>query len=147
MFASAYTVLALDILRRSESRRFGALIGATISLVVAVSFTLNVVMHSSALTALLSIVAGVILLLWGLAARKPFASFAGAVTLFAGAWLGFDEIVRLIMTSSWIDLAIFGASAIALGSVLDRHGVAIRLRLVKWFDTVGEQKGQVSLEN
>lgn len=146
LFAAAYTVLALDIVRRSESRKLGALIGATISLFVAVSFTLNVVMHSSALTALLSIVAGVMLLLWGLAARKSFASFAGAVTLFAGAWLGFDEIVRLIMTSSWIDLAIFGASAIALGSVLDRHGVAIKLRLVKWFDTVGEQKGQVSLE-
>ena len=61
--------------------------------------------------------------------------------------LGFDEIVRLIITSSWIDLAIFGASAIALGSIVDRHGIAIKLRLVKWFDAVGEQTGQVSLQN
>ena len=147
LFASAYTVLALDILRRSESRKLGILIGVTISLFVVLSFTINVAMNSSALTALLSIVAGVLLLLWGLAGKKPFASFAGIVTLFAGAWIGFDEIVRLIMTSSWIDLAIFGASAIALGSVVDRHGVAIKLRLVKWFDTVGGHKGQISLES
>ena len=147
LFASVYTVLALDILRRTGSRRLGVLIGVSISLFVALSFTLNVAMNLSALTALLSIVAGVILLLWGLAGRKPFASFAGAITLIAGAWFGFDEVVRLIMTSSWIDLAIFGASAIALGSIVDRHGVAIKLRLVKWFDTVGEQKGQVSLQN
>jgi len=139
--------LALDILRRTESRKLGILIGVTISLFVALSFTINVAMNSSALTALLSIVAGVLLLLWGLAGKKPFASLAGIVTLFAGAWIGFDEIVRLIMTSSWIDLAIFGASAIALGSVVDRHGVAIKLRLVKWFDTVGGHKGQVSLES
>ena len=147
LFASAYTVLALDILRRTESRKLGILIGVTISLFVALSFTINVAMNSSALTALLSIVAGVLLLLWGLAGKKPFASFAGIVTLLAGAWIGFDEIVRLIMNSSWIDLAIFGASAIALGSVVDRHGVAIKLRLVKWFDTVGGHKGQVSLES
>ena len=147
LFASAYTVLALDILRRTESRKLGILIGVTISLFVALSFTINVAMNSSALTALLSIVAGVLLLLWGLAGKKPFASLAGIVTLFAGAWIGFDEIVRLIMTSSWIDLAIFGASAIALGSVVDRHGVAIKLRLVKWFDTVGGHKGQISLES
>jgi hypothetical protein len=147
LFASVYTVMALDLLRRTESRRLGVVIGVTISLFVALSFTLNVAMNSSALTALLSIAAGVMLLLWSLAGRKPFASFAGVVTLFAGAWFGFDEIVRLIMTSSWIDLAIFGASAIALGSVVDRHGIAIKLRLVKWFDTVGEQKRQISLEN
>ncbi len=147
LFASVYTVLALDILRRSESRKLGVLIGVTISLFVALSFTLNVAVNSSVLTALLSIVAGVLLLLWGLAGKKPFASFAGIVTLIAGAWIGFDEIVRLIMTSSWIDLAIFGASAIALGSVVDRHGVAIKLRLVKWFDSVDEHKGQVSLES
>jgi hypothetical protein len=147
LFASAYTVLALDILRRTESRKLGILIGVTISLFVALSFTINVAMNSSALTALLSIVAGVLLLLWGLAGKKPFASFVGIVTLFAGAWIGFDEIVRLIMNSSWIDLAIFGASAIALGSVVDRHGVAIKLRLVKWFDTVGGHKGQISLES
>jgi hypothetical protein len=147
LFASLYTVLALDILRRTGSRRLGVLIGVSIGLFVALSFTLNVAMNSSALTALLSIVAGVILLLWGLAGRKPFASFAGAITLIAGAWFGFDEIARLIMTSSWIDLAIFGASAIALGSIVDRHGVAIKLRLVKWFDTVGEKNGQVSLQN
>jgi len=147
LFASAYTVLALDVLRRTASRRLGILIGVSISLFVALSFTFNVAMNSSALTALLGIVAGVVLLLWGLAGRKSFASLAGAVTLIAGAWFGFDEIAHLIMTSSWIDLAIFGASAIVLGSIVDRHGVAIKLHLVRWFDTVAEPKGQVSLEN
>lgn len=147
MFAAVYSVLALDVLRRTGSRRLQAVIGASISLSVALSFTLGVVDAPSALTALLSLTAGVMLVLWGISARKPVAMFGGLFTTTAGIFYGFDAITALILSSSWIDLAIFGASTIAVGSVLDRHGVAIKLRLHKWFNAVGEQKEQIALES
>jgi hypothetical protein len=147
LFAGIYTLLALDVLRRTESRKLGTLIGVTISLFVGLSFTFSVASSPSALTALLSLVAGVVLLLAGLSLKNTTASFAGVMTLIAGALFGFADIVQFVMTSSWIELAIFGASAIALGSVLDRHGVAIKLHLVRWFNAISEQKDQFVLDN
>jgi hypothetical protein len=147
LFAVTYAVLALDVLRRTGSRHLRNAIGVSISLTVALGFTLGVLTVPGATTALLSLMAGLILVLWGASSRKPVAMFSGIVTMLAGAFLGFDAIVQLIVTSSWIDLAIFGASAIALGSVLDRHGVVIKLRLDKWFNSIGEQKEQIALEN
>ena len=140
-YSTAYAVLALDILRRTHSRFFGKFIGASITLSVALSFIIGVASGASALTALLSVFAGVMLLLWGLAGRRHGTVLAGLVTAFAGFFFGFEAIMQLILHSSWIDLAIFGAGAIALGSLVDRHGVVIKLRIVKWFDAVDGQEG------
>ncbi len=147
LFAAVYTVMALDVLRRTGSRKLRKVTSASISLTVSLSFTLGVASAPSALTALLSLTAGAMLVLWGVSGRKPFVMFGGLVTAAAGVMLGFDEIVQLVISSSWIDLALFGASAIALGSVVDRHGVAIKLRLDKWFNTIGEPKDQIALES
>ena len=147
LLAAVYSVLVLDVLRRTGSRHLRKAIGVSISLTVTLGFTLGVLTVPSAMTALLSLTAGLMLVLWGAAGRKPVAMISGIVTMLAGAFLGFDAIVQLIVTSSWIDLAVFGASAIALGSVLDRHGVVIKLRLDKWFNALGEQKEKIALDN
>jgi hypothetical protein len=146
LFAAVYAVLALDVMRRTASRYLRKAIGVSISLSVTVSFTLGVLMMQNATTALLSVMAGVMLVLWGASGRKPVAMFGGLVTAAAGVFLGFDALVQLVINSSWIDLAVFGASAIALGSVVDRHGVVIKLRLDKWFNDVGQRKEQIALE-
>ena len=119
--------------------------GASISIAVALSFTFSVAMTSTAMTALFSVAAGTMLLLWGAAARRLMTIIAGLVTLGAGVLFGFDAIVQLIITSSWVDLAIFGASAIALGSIIDRHGVALKLRITRWYESTGKQ--QIALES
>ncbi len=147
LFAAIYAVLALDIIRRTDSRKLAKFTGATISVLVALSFTYSVASAQTAMTAFLSLAAGLLLLFGGLAVRNRVAVFAGAVTTVAAAMFGFDEIARLIIRSSWIELAIFGAGAIVLGSVLDRHGVVIKLRLVQWFDAVGKKKEEIALEN
>ena len=146
LFAGIYALLALDVLRRTESHKFASLIGVTISLFVGLSFTLSVAASPSALTAFLSLAAGAVLLLVGLGLKNKTATFAGAITLVAGALFGFEDIVQFVMTSSWIELALFGAGAIALGSVLDRHGVAIKLHLARWFNSIGEHYEQINLE-
>jgi hypothetical protein len=147
LYSAVFAVLALDILRRTKSQVLGKFIGVSISLSVALSFIISVANDASALTALLSLFAGAMLLLWGLASGRHVTVFAGAITMFASFFFGFDEVVQLILKSSWIDLAIFGASAIALGSLVDRHGIVIKLRLIKWFDAFDKQKRQVALED
>jgi len=139
IFAATYAALALDVIRRTGSKVLAKMIGVSISIAVALSFTLSVALSPSAMTALFSIAAGTTLLLWGAAARRPMTIIAGLVTLGAGGLFGFEAIVQLIITSSWIDLAIFGATAIALGSIIDRHGVAMKLRLTKWYDSANKQ--------
>jgi hypothetical protein len=135
-FAIVYTMLALDILRRTENETLARITAMTVSLIVALSFIITVAGQASALTAILSLAVGAILLFAGLSIRSKVAIFSGIVTLVAGIFFGFQPMVQLIVTSSWVDLAIFGAGTIALGSILDRHGVVIKLRLVKWFDGI-----------
>lgn len=146
ILATLYTLLSLDVLRRTESRRLARLIVVTISLVVTVSFSLAVASHSDAVSAILSLAAGVALVVTGLSIRSHTAVFGGLVTLLAGTMFGLDEVWALVLASSWIDLAIFGACTIAMGSVIDRHGVVIKLRLMKWFDAIGEKRARMALE-
>jgi hypothetical protein len=115
LFATTYALLALDVIRRTGSRALAKMIGISISIAVALSFTFSVAMTPTAMTALFSVAAGTMLLLWGAAARRLMTIIAGLVTLGAGVLFGFDAIVQLIITSSWVDLAIFGASAIDRG--------------------------------
>jgi len=146
LFAITYTVLALDVVRRTSSRVLAKMLVASISLAVALSFTMSVALAPTAMSALFSVAAGTMLLLWGAAGRKLFTIIAGLVTLGGGALFGFEAIMQLIITSSWIDLAVFGATAIVLGSVLDRHGVAIKLRIAKWYESVNKDQEALALE-
>ena len=147
IFAATYAALALDIVRRTGSRVLANAVGMSISIAIVFSFTASVVLAPTATSALFSVAAGTLLLLWGAASRDPLSVIAGVVTLVSGAVFGFDAILQLVVTSSWIDLAIFGAGAITLGSVLDRHGVAIKLRLVRWYDSANRDKEAIALEN
>lgn len=145
-FAGVYAALALDIMRRTASRALTKAVGASISIAVALSFTIGVMLSGSAASALMSIAAGVGLLVWGIAGKRLISLVAGLVALAAGVSFGFDAIVALVVQSSWIDLAIFGGSAIVLGSVLDRHGVAMKLRLARWYRGAKETR-QIALED
>ena len=146
VFAVIYSLLALDILRRTESNVLSRIVSLTISFAVALSFTFSVAGYPGPLTAILSLAAGAFLTVAGLSIRSHTATFLGFMTMIAGGIFGFDDIWQLVLTSSWVDLAIFGACAIVLGSVIDRHGVVIKLHLVKWFDAVGERRARVALE-
>jgi hypothetical protein len=108
---------------------------------------MSVALLPSALSALLSLAAGTVLLVWGAGGKQLSTIIAGLMTLGAGALFGFGALVQLITSSSWIDLALFGAGAIALGSILDRHGVAIKLRLVRWYDNANSDKKEIALDS
>ncbi len=144
MFAAIYAGLALDIIRRTDNRNLAKIVGVTVSVFVSLSFVYSVVVAPSASTALLSIIGGVAMLLAGTTLKRISAVFAGVIMLLAGVVFGIEPIVDLVVRSNWIDLAVFGAAAIALGSLLDRHGVAIRLRLTKWVDGIGPREPEIA---
>jgi len=143
-FATLFTLMSTDLLRRTDSSVLGKIVTMTVSLVVAIGFCSAVLFYPSALTAILCVFAGAILLLMGSSISSNVATIFGALTLALGALLGFDEMWQLARNSNWIELAVFGAFTIVLGSVIDRHGVVIKLRLVKWFDALDEQRARLT---
>ncbi|MDJ0700484.1 MAG: hypothetical protein QNJ07_11565 [Woeseiaceae bacterium] len=147
LFSVSYAMLAMDVLRRTDSRFLKGTAASTTSLFVSLSFILSVSLEPSGWTALLALLAGATLMLAGMAFRSRTATVAGSFTVLAGGVFGFEEIVKLVVASSWIDLAIFGACAIALGSVLDRHGVPLKLRLTKWMESFSEEKQEIALND
>ena len=86
-------------------------------------------------------------MLAGLALREHTTTVAGAITVISGVFFGFDGIMDLVVASSWIDLACFGAAAIAAGSLLDRHGVSLKLRLVKWAKGLARKNEEIALHD
>ncbi len=147
LFAVTFAALAMDLIKRTDSRILAKAIGVSISIAVALSFTMSVALLPGALSVLLSLTAGTLLLVWGAGGKQLSTIIAGLITLGASGLFGFDALVQLVITSSWIDLALFGAGAITLGSVLDRHGVAIKLHLARWYDNANSEKKEIALDS
>jgi len=56
----------------------------------------------------------------------------GGLTVLAGAAQQMVDAVDLINFSSWITLAITGASIIVAASIIERHGAVIKLKWQKF---------------
>ena len=147
VFAIAYSVLAADLVRRTENNNLAAAIGVSISLFVAFSFMFCVAAEPAALTAFLGLIAGGLMVMTGIALGNRTAIIAGILTALASLAFGAHSLISLVLASSWIELAVFGACAITLGSILDRHGVAINLRLAAWYGAIGERKEEIALDS
>ena len=141
--ALVYAGFAVDVMRRTASSIVSGFASVTTSLAVMFAFAFSVIVAESALTALLAVAAGTGLTLAGLWFKERSAAVAGILTIAIAAWFGFGSVLEMVLTSSWISLAIFGASAIALGSLVERHGVAIKLRVVRWTERRREPEGVV----
>ena len=142
VFASTFGILALDIARRTHSRRFRKFTMFTVSILTSVSFIFAASIGSNLLASLLCLPVGAAMALFGHINGDRTAIVAGCLTAAAGVFFGFDDLVQMILKSSWIDLAIFGASAIALGSVLDRHGARLKYRFVEWVKAREQKRKQ-----
>ncbi len=147
VFSIAFAIPALDLLRRTESRYLAKSVGLTVCLFVPLSFIFGLAVDPSTTTAFMCLIAGLLILMTGLAIRNRMTLIAGAVTVLASAVFGFDLLLSLVLSSSWVDLAIFGACAIALGSVLERHGVAINLRIADFLGKRSEGTQEIALDD
>lgn len=147
VFSLTYSLFALDIVRRTRSSVLRTVTTSTVGAFVAGSLSLAVVVDPTAASALGALAGGLMLLLWGAAQKRPALVIAGVLALAAGGFFGLDALLGLILTSSWIELALFGASAIILGSVLDRHGAAMKMRLTRWYARAEREKAEIALDD
>ncbi len=51
----------------------------------------------------------------------------GIVTAILGISFGFDDLITILFSGNWVVLGSLGVIAIILGSILERHGVAVKL--------------------
>jgi len=146
-FALLFAMPCVDLLRRTESRALAGFVTGTVGVITGLSFLWSAWAYPSAMSAILCLAAGGLLLTAGLALQERVATICGTATMMGGLVFGLEDLARLVIESGWIELALFGAGAIVLGSVIDRHGIAIKLALVKWFDAIGERRERIALED
>lgn len=143
-FATTFGVLAVDIMRRTEGPRLARAIGSFTSLLATFCFVFAAVLHASALTAVLALAAGLVMLVGSSWFSARFSMLCGIVTVLAAVVFGYAPVLALIVDSSWVALAIFGATTIALGSVIERHGISIKLAATKWLQGMRERHHAVA---
>jgi hypothetical protein len=140
MFAAAFALLSMDIARRTACWSLARFTAGSASIAACLSLVFNVTMISSPIAAIFCLIAGAIMVIFGHGFKVRVSFLAGCVCISAGIIFGFTDLVDMVFRSNWIQLAVFGASAIALGSVLDRHGAAMKLRISNWFSQISSDE-------
>ncbi len=135
-----FAAFGIDIMRRTPGEILKGFTSAMVSLAVACGFILSVGLEPTVLSAFFAALAGFTLVLSGTWLSNKGTVVAGIMTLASAAWFGFAPVAQLVIDANWLTLAVIGALAIALGSVLERHGVAMKLALVRWIDEVNKQR-------
>lgn len=131
-FAAAFCLLCGDVGRRAGTQALSRMAYGFAALMLALCFLYNAAAFPGLITAGVCALLGACLALAGHGGRDGVALFAGYAMGLGGAVLGFGELVALFRRADWVDLALLGGGAIAVGSLLDRHGAALRLRAERW---------------
>lgn len=132
--AMAFAGFGVDVLRRTQSSWLQGVVTITVSLVLGAGFCLGVLIEPSGFNSILALVAGGSLVAASRWTGSRSALACGGITIATGLLFGLEPLFRLVMTSQWYALAVTGALTIALGSVLDRHGAALKLRTKRWLE-------------
>ncbi|MCH2547681.1 MAG: hypothetical protein MK052_08745 [Alphaproteobacteria bacterium] len=126
LFSGCFTLLLLDISKRSKNPIEIAHIASLVLAVVHIGGLLEGV---DRYLPMLSIFVGVSIMFLGRHFASRFIQFVGASTIIAGIGAQGYDLIFLIDFTNWMTLAAFGASAIVIGSLLERHGAVL---LHKW---------------
>ena len=65
--------------------------------------------------------------------REPFVMITGVLTLICSLYIQLEHLIELLFVNNWVVLAVIGISTIVLASLLDRHGVTMKLKLQSWW--------------
>ncbi len=144
--ALLFSIMAGDVLRRSASQVVSRTAAGSINLALATGFMASVAIDASVITAIASALIGLAMVLCGRWFTHRPSIFAGSATLIAAAIFGFEPFVMLVVEANWMSLAAIGASAIALGSLIERHGVTAKLKLVDWSERLTVSREGVVIE-
>lgn len=141
--ATVFAAFGLDVVSRTTSAAVRTVGGVAACVAVFAGFSLSVMVDPSAMTAILALVASAALIAAGHWSGSRTATVSGVLTLGAASLFGLEPLLDLIVVSNWYVLAAIGASSIAAGSVLDRHGTALLHRARRLVSRPGLEGGRV----
>ncbi|MEO1575573.1 MAG: hypothetical protein AAFU65_11515, partial [Pseudomonadota bacterium] len=132
-----------DVLLRSPHRGVQRFAAFAVSAAVAAAFALPVLFGGSAYSVIAGLIAAVALMLLGTCVLGGSGLVFGALVALASLWLGFDPVLDVVRSANWITWAVLGAAAILLGSVIERHGAALRLKTEQWLRALDARREAV----
>jgi hypothetical protein len=126
-FALIFTAHMIDIAKRSDNYKNGALIIA--SLLTSLSFILHLSMYDTLFNGIMCALIGAAIMVMGYINKSRVIVMIGFMTTAVAVIYDLFQIYAMIDLFSWSSLAITGVSAIIIGSIIERHGVAIKLSI------------------
>jgi hypothetical protein len=127
---AVFTGLMIDLSTRMERRAeqyrsLAAGAGASIML-------LNLVTVTSFAAALACLAVGLATLAYGYAAKSRPVFAIGLIAAFAGLGVAAQEALSTFTIGGWSGLVLLGGVTIVAGSVVERHGSALKAALYRW---------------
>jgi hypothetical protein len=134
-FALIFAAHMIDLSRRSTKEyKNGALVMA--GLVTSISFMAHLAINETLFNGVMCAFAGLAVMALGYINKSRLITLFGLITTAVAVIYDLFNIYAMIDLFSWSSLAITGISAIVTGSIIERHGVYIKLRIDKAFKNV-----------
>ena len=127
VFAIIFSAHMFDMAKRAHNYKHGALIMA--GLIISMSFMLHLAIYESLLNGMICVLAGLTVMAIGYISKSRVITSSGFITTAVAVGYNLFHIYAMIDFLSWTGLAAIGISAIIIGSIIERHGVAIKLRI------------------
>ena len=130
-FALVFAAHMVDLSKRSDTYKYGALYIA--ALVTSISFMLHLTIVETLFSGIICAAMGMAIMTMGYISKSRDITLVGFVTMTVAVIYDLFEIYAMIDLFSWSSLAVTGISAIVIASLIERHGVYIKLRFDKAF--------------
>ena len=133
---AVFAGLMIDLSTRSLRR--GGLYRGLAAGVGALIMVLNLFIVTSFAAALASLAVGIATLTYGYAARSRLVFALGMIAALAGLGVAVQKALATFTIGGWSGLVLLGVVTIVAGSMLERHGDALKAALGRWhhhFDT------------
>lgn len=125
--------LASMIMEIASRSAYSITLRRTANIVLASSMMINLLILPSGFSAILCVLAGTGMLIYGFTTQLRIAFLFGLVSTIAGLGYQLQFLVLQFDIGNWISLAILGVMTILLASVLERYGTIVRHRFKGWF--------------
>jgi hypothetical protein len=127
VFALIFSAHMFDMAKRAHNFKHAALIIA--ALITSLSFMLHLAIYESLFNGVMCALVGLALIALGYISKSRTIVIFGFITTTVAVAYDLFHIYEMVNFLSWTGLAAAGTSAIIIGSIIERHGVAIKLRI------------------
>ena len=130
--ASMFAGFCAELLQRAENASVRGMSAWLACIGLSFGFVLSAGLYPSPASVLAAAAAGASLFAIGYWSDNRAALSNGPIILAASVMFGWDVVVQLVQISDWLTLLTIGVITIVAASVVDRHGVTLKLRAGRW---------------